>query len=125
MPSTYWESERHWSFEHNDARSSDCRNVVGWIGDLLTFRRRCPAPADGPFCRSIPPQRAAWSELARLPLRVFELHYPPKLFHATFLWISSLGKRVIAASRTNPASRYVAVQTATRDTAPGRGMRTL
>ena len=30
---------------HNDARSSDCRNVVGWIGTFWTFMRPSPALA--------------------------------------------------------------------------------
>ncbi|MBN1248612.1 MAG: hypothetical protein JXC32_13215 [Anaerolineae bacterium] len=32
------ESERHWAFEHNTARTSDCRNVIRWLTQLSAFQ---------------------------------------------------------------------------------------
>jgi len=31
-------SERHWGFEHSDARAADCRNVIRWMRRLMELR---------------------------------------------------------------------------------------
>lgn len=116
------ESERHWSFEHNDARSSDCRNVVGWIGDLLDVQKALSSPgltavlpvytaAEGGLVRT--GAVAVESVRATLPSEVLSRYLPLDLQPGQ---TGDCGFPYL-----NPASRYVAVQTATRDTAPGEG----
>ena len=36
------DSERHWSYEHDDLRAADCRNVMGWITNLLELQDTLP-----------------------------------------------------------------------------------
>ncbi|MCU0520009.1 MAG: hypothetical protein MUF84_04875 [Anaerolineae bacterium] len=37
------ESERAWVYEHNGLRAADCRNVIGWIHDLVGLQDSLPS----------------------------------------------------------------------------------
>ncbi len=114
------ESEHHWSFEHNDARSSDCRNVVGWIGDLLDVHETLPSlgvMAVLPVYTIVEDSLvrtgavAVESVRATLPSEVL-LRYLP-------LGLQPGQTGDCGFPYLNPTSRYVAVRTTTHDTAPG------
>jgi len=114
------ESERHWSYEHNDARSSDCRNVVRWIRDLQDIQETLPSSG---LTAVVPAYAVAEGRLVRtgavvlesvratLPAEVLSRYLP--------LDLRPVQSGDCSFPYLNPASRYVAIQAATRQTAAG------
>jgi hypothetical protein len=116
------ESERHWAYEHNDPRAADCRNVTGWIGDLLKLRDTLPPSGlvavlpvyvrvDGRLTRT--GATAVEGIRATLPGDVLARYLPHDLQPAV------LGECVFPSLL--PPSRYVAIQISGSETESGSG----